>query len=161
MGPPDPHGRRDRRQGNAPMDQLRVARVGQAHLEITGDSMTEVSKEAGAALDLLQDLIGRARRAGADAADAVLFEGTSLSHARRLGKTEKLERSEGQDLGLRVFIGRRQAIVSSTDRSPEALTELVERAVAMAHTVPEDPYCGIADPSEITHEWPALDKLDP
>ena len=50
--------------------------------------MTEATKEGAAALDLLQDLIGRARRAGADAADAVLFEGTSLSHARRLGKTE-------------------------------------------------------------------------
>src|SRR6201988_4600724 len=114
-----------------------------------------------AALDLLQDLIGRACRAGADAADAVMFEGISLSHARRLGKTEKLERSEGHDLGLRVFIGRQQAIVSSSDRSPQALTELVQRAVAMARTVPEDPFCGIADPSEIAREWPALDMLDP
>src|SRR5919204_688334 len=112
-------------------------------------------------IDLLQDLIGRARKAGADAADAVLFEGTSLSHARRLGKVEKLERSESQDLGLRVFIGRQQAIVSSTDRSAEALRELVERAVTMARTVPEDPYCGIADPAEITGEWPSLDMLDP
>ena len=123
--------------------------------------MTEVNKEAGARLDLLHDLIARACHAGADAADAVLFEGTSLSHGRRLGKTEKLERSEGQDLGLRVFIGRQQAVVSSTDRSPKALAELVERAVAMARTVPEDPYSGIADPSEIAHEWPSLDMLDP
>jgi PmbA protein len=123
--------------------------------------MSEANKDAGAALDLLHDLIARARRAGADAADAVLFEGTSLSHGRRLGRTEKLERSEGQDLGLRVFIGRQQAIVSSTDRSPEALADLVARAVAMARTVPEDPFCGIADPSEIAHEWPALDMLDP
>ena len=110
-----------------------------------------LDKDARAALDVLQDLIGRARRAGADAADAVMFEGVSLSHARRLGKTEKLERSEGQDLGLRVFVGRQQAIVSSSDRSPQSLDELVERAVAMARTVPEDPYCGIADPSEIAH----------
>ena len=120
-----------------------------------------VDQAAGAAIDLLHDLIGRACRAGADAADAVLFEGISLSHARRLGKTEKLERSEGQDLGLRVFIGRQQAIVSSSDRSPQALDELVERAVAMARTVPEDPYCGIADPSEIARDWPSLDMLDP
>ncbi len=125
--------------------------------------MTElkVDKDAGAAIDLLQDLITDARRAGADAADAVLFEGASLSHARRLGKTEKLERSEGQDLGLRVFIGHQQAVVSSTDRSPEALAELVERAVAMARAVPEDPFCGIADPAEIAQKWPALDMLDP
>src|SRR6516164_2736163 len=123
--------------------------------------MTEVDKATGARLDLLHDLIAKARRAGADTADAVLFEGSSLSHGRRLGKTEKLERSEGQDLGLRVFIGRQQAVVSSTDRSPKALAELVERAVAMARTVPEDPYSGIADPSEIAHEWPSLDMLDP
>jgi PmbA protein len=90
-------------------------------------------------VDLLHDLIGRARRAGADAADAVFFEGTSLSHGRRLGKTEKLERSEGHDLGLRVFVGRQQAVVSSSDRSPKALDELVERAVEMARTVPEEP----------------------
>ena len=125
--------------------------------------MTEqkLEKDTGKAIDLLQDLIARARRAGADAVDAVLFEGTSLSHARRLGKTEKLERSEGQDLGLRVFIGRQQAVVSSSDRSPQALAELVERAVAMARTVPEDPYCGIADPAEIADAWPSLDMLDP
>jgi PmbA protein len=125
--------------------------------------MTEhkIDQNAGQALDLLQDLIGRARRAGADAADAVLFEGASLSHARRLGKTEKLERSEGRDLGLRVFIGRQQAIVSSTDTSLKALEDLVERAISMARTVPEDPYCGIADPSEIAPEWPSLDMLDP
>src|SRR5271163_4721589 len=120
-----------------------------------------VDQAAGAALDRLQDLIARARRAGADAADAVLFEGVSLSHARRLGKTEKLERSEGQDLGLRVLVGKRQAMVSSSDRSPKMLAELVERTLAMARAVPEDPFCGLADPDEITHEWPALDMLDP
>jgi PmbA protein len=120
-----------------------------------------VDKDAGAALDVLQDLIARAHRAGADAADAVLFESTSLSHGRRLGKTEKLERSEGQDLGLRVFIGRQQAIVSSTERSPDALADLVERAIAMAQTVPEDPFCGIADPADIAHEWPSLDIFEP
>ncbi len=119
-----------------------------------------MNNSAGNAIDLLQDMIGRARRAGADAADAVFFEGASLSHGRRLGKTEKLERSEGHDLGLRVFIGRQQAVVSSSDRSPKALGELVERAVAMAKAVPEDPYCGIAEPGEITHQWPALDMLD-
>jgi PmbA protein len=113
------------------------------------------------ALDLLQDLIGRACRAGADAADAVLFEGLSLSHGRRLGATEKLERAEGHDLGLRVFVGRRQALVSSTDWSRSALAALVERAVAMARTVPEDPFCGIAEPSEIAHEWLPLDMFDP
>ena len=113
------------------------------------------------ALDLLTDLIARAKRAGADQADGVLFEGISISHAQRLGEIEKLERSEGYDLGLRVLIGKRQAIVSSNDRTASALDLLVERAVAMARVVPEDEFCGIADPSEIARTWPALDMVDP
>src|SRR3954453_18850061 len=112
-------------------------------------------------VDLLHDLVGRALRAGADAADAVLVEGTSLSHARRLGKTEKLERSEGQDLGLRVLVGKQQAIVSSSDRSPKMLAELVERTVAMARAVPEGPFCGLAAPAQIAQDWPQLDMPDP
>ncbi len=112
-------------------------------------------------LDLLADLIAKAIRAGADAADAVMVEGVSLSHARRLGKLEKLERAEGQDLGLRVFVGRRQAIVSSSDRSAPALDELVARAVAMARVAPEDPYCGIADPGDLARTLPSLDLDDP
>jgi PmbA protein len=116
--------------------------------------------ETAAAIDLLQDLVAQARKAGADAADAVLFEGISLSHARRLGKTERLERAEGQDLGLRVLVGKQQAIVSSSDRSPKTLAELVERAVGMAKAVPEDPFCGLAEPADIAHDWPALDMLE-
>jgi PmbA protein len=96
-------------------------------------------------LDLLADLIARARQAGADAADAVLVAGTSLSVQRRLGKTEHLERSEGRDLGLRVFVGRRSANVSSTAADPAGFAQLAERAVAMAKVVPEDPYGGLAD----------------
>src|SRR5579863_10078683 len=124
-------------------------------------NMNDISTDAANDIDLLQDLVARAKRAGADAADAVLFEGTSLSHARRLGKTEKLERSESRDLGLRVLIGRQQAIVSSSDRSPKMLAELVERTIAMARAVPEDPFCGLADPADIAHDWPSLDMLDP
>src|SRR5260221_6033401 len=110
---------------------------------------------------LLDALVAKARRAGADAADAVLFEGVSLSHAQRLGNTEKLERSESYDLGLRVLIGKRQAIVSSNDRGAERFDELVARAIAMAKAVPEDPYCGLASPDEIARSWPDLDMVDP
>ncbi|HXP04361.1 MAG TPA: TldD/PmbA family protein [Stellaceae bacterium] len=112
-------------------------------------------------LNLLQDLIAKAKKAGADTADAVAIAGASLSHTRRLGKTEKLERSEAQDLGLRVLIGKQQAMVSSSDRAPATLDELVERAVAMARAIPEDPFCGLADPDQITHHWPELDIFDP
>ena len=110
---------------------------------------------------LLEDLIKSAKRAGADAADAIVVDGTSVSVTYRLGKLEQLERAEGGDIGLRVLMGKRQAIVSSSDRSREALNELVERAVAMAKTVPEDPFIGLAESSEVAKSLPALDICDP
>src|SRR3954454_6287338 len=111
-------------------------------------------------LDRLSDLIAHARAAGADAADAVLVAGTSLSVARRLGKTEHVERSEGQDLGLRVFIGKQAAIVSATSIDPAGFAELAERAVAMAKVVPEDPYAGLAD-TAAPPDTQDLDMADP
>lgn len=113
------------------------------------------------ALDLLDDLIGKAKAAGADAADAVLFESTSLSHAQRLGNLERLEREESKDLGLRVFLGKHQASVSSTDLSSGALVELVARALAMVRGVPEDPYCGLAERGELAVVIPSLEIDDP
>ncbi len=96
-------------------------------------------------LDLLADLIGRAKAAGADAADAAMVGGTSVGVQRRLGKTENLIRSESRDLGLRVFIGKRSASVSSTAVDPAGFDALVERAIAMARIVPEDPFNGLAE----------------
>jgi len=112
------------------------------------------------ALDLLDDLIAKVKTAGAEAADAVLVSSVALSHAQRLGAPERLERAESRDLGLRVLVGKRQAIVSSTDTSPGALAELRERALAMARCVPEDPYCGLAAPDELAREVPKLDICD-
>ncbi len=112
-------------------------------------------------LNLLEDTIRRAIKGGADAADALAYDSQSLSVARRLDKPERLERSESRDLGLRVFIGKRQAMVSTSERTPEALAELVERAVAMARVVPEDPHCGLADPSQLAHDWGDYDLADP
>ncbi|MBY0432113.1 MAG: TldD/PmbA family protein [Rhodospirillales bacterium] len=112
-------------------------------------------------LNLLTDLIGKAKAAGADAADAMMVESRSLSLAWRLGALERLERSEGSDIGLRIFIGKRQAAISSSDRSSLALDELVERAIAMARTVPEDPFCGLADPEQICTRFLDLDICDP
>ena len=112
-------------------------------------------------LALLDDLLSKARSAGADAVDAVFADRRSLSVAYRLGSLENLERAEGKVIGLRVFVGRRQAIVSSADVSPSALAAMVERAVAMARAVPEDPYCGLAEPAEIVRETVDVDAFDP
>jgi PmbA protein len=110
--------------------------------------------------DRLASLVAEARKRGADAADAVLIRATSISHAQRLGEIEKLERQESFDLGLRVFRGKKQAIVSSTDFSSDALSELVGRAIDMAGMVPDDPWAGLADPDQLATDIPDLDLVD-
>jgi PmbA protein len=109
---------------------------------------------------LLEAVLARAKAAGAEAADAVIGRSVSLSVGERLGRREKLERAESRDLGLRVFVGRRQAIVSTSDFAPASLAELAGRAVAMARAVPEDPFCGLAEADELARDWPRLDLCD-
>ncbi|MEE9139202.1 MAG: TldD/PmbA family protein [Alphaproteobacteria bacterium] len=112
------------------------------------------------ALNLLDDLIARARKSGADAADAILFESVSVDVAQRLGEPERLERAESKDVGLRVLLGKRQAVVSSTDQSARAIGELVERVLAMVKSVPEDPYLGLAESEDLARDIPDLDTFD-
>jgi len=111
-------------------------------------------------LALLDSILTKAKQAGAETADALVADGTSLSLGWRLGKLENLDRSEGGDLGLRVFIGKKQAVVSSSDLSEKAIDELVEQAVNMAKAAPEDPYCGIAEASQIADRFPELALSD-
>lgn len=111
-------------------------------------------------LTLARDLVARAMARGAQAADALIVDATALSASVRLGKLEDVERSEGHDLGLRVLIGRRQAMASSTDWSREALDLLVDRVIDMARAAPEDPYCGLADPALLQTALPDLDLAD-
>ncbi|MBL8554666.1 MAG: TldD/PmbA family protein [Phenylobacterium sp.] len=111
---------------------------------------------------LLNDVVAAALRAGADAAEAVGAERRSLSITVRQGDLEEVEREESRDLGLRVFVGQRQATVSGSDISAEARARLVERAVAMARLAPEDPYAGLADPDRLARgPLPDLDLYDP
>lgn len=119
--------------------------------------MTELSD----AETLAGDLIARAEKAGADAADAVIFNSTALDVRARLGELEDLERSESFDLGLRVFVGQRQANISTTDTDDAALDDLVARAIAMARVAPPDEFAGLADAAELAHDIPDLDLDEP
>ncbi len=111
---------------------------------------------------ILHDLVKAARAAGADAAEAVGAERSALSVGVRLGALEEVEREEARDLGLRVFVGQRQAVVSGSDISTAARAKLVERAVAMARIAPEDPYAGFAPQERLAQgPFPDLDLYDP
>ncbi len=112
---------------------------------------------------LSERMLDAATQAGADGADALLVDGASVSIEVRAGALEHAERSEGIDLGLRVFVGQRQACVSVSDLSEDTITEMAVRAVAMAREAPEDPYCGLAAPEQLAQEWDvaALELQDP
>ena len=111
--------------------------------------------------DLAERLVGAAKRAGADAADAIAVRGVSLSVDVRDGSVEESQRSEGDDLGLRVLVGSKQAVVSTNDLADTSFDGLAERAVAMARAAPEDRYAGLADRSLLAKNFPVLDLLDP
>lgn len=113
------------------------------------------------ARDRAADLVARAMTAGADSCDAV-YSGNASTHVQmRLGALEDVDRSEGEDIGLRVFVGKRSASASSSDLSAGALNALAERAVAMASEAPEDSFAGLAPEDRLMHgTLPQLDMHD-
>ncbi|MEO6300785.1 MAG: TldD/PmbA family protein [Paracoccaceae bacterium] len=112
---------------------------------------------------LTELLLTEAKKAGAQAADALAVSGQSQSIDIRQGKLEQAERSEGVEVGLRVLIGGRQACVSASDISPATFARLAERAVAMAQEAPDDPTVGLAGADQIAKGWnlAAFDLADP
>ena len=110
---------------------------------------------------ILGRLLDAAKAAGADAADALFVEGVSSSVSYRLGKLEDVERAESYDLGLRVFAGRKVAVISTTDFSDTALAALPGRAMQMARLAPEDRFAGLAPQDRLARDFPQLDLEDP
>ena len=114
------------------------------------------------ALARCQELVALARKLGADAADAVARADASESVTMRLGKLEEVERSESEDIGLRVFVGKRSASIQTSDFAADGLRTLVERAVQMASHAPEDRHSGLAPQDKLfTGELPELELDDP
>jgi PmbA protein len=111
--------------------------------------------------DIAERLVRAAKAAGADAADAVAVRSVSQSVEVREGALEESERAESDDIGLRVFVGRRQAVVSTNDIAGASPQALAERAVAMARVAPEDEFAGLADPDRLARSFPELDLIDP
>lgn len=113
--------------------------------------------------ELAQALLAAARRAGASAADALVIDSASQSIDIRQERLEEAQRAESTEIGLRVLVGQRQACVSSSDLTDRTIAAMAERAVAMAREAPEDPFAGLADPSELSDRRHAddLEIADP
>lgn len=106
------------------------------------------------------DLVALARKAGADAADAIYVADAATGVQVRLGALEDVQRSEGEEIGLRVFVGKQSASASSSDLSADALAKLAERAVAMAGQAPEDEFAGLAPEELLMRSAPADFDID-
>lgn len=111
-------------------------------------------------LTIADQCLARAKAKGADAADVILAESLSVSSTVRLGALEDVERSEALDLGLRVFVGQSQAIVSTSDLSEASLEESAENAVAMAKAAPPDPHAGLPEEAGSVRQAGDLDLYD-
>lgn len=110
--------------------------------------------------NLMDMLLDRARAAGADAADGMVLGGHGHSVSVRMGEVEAIERSEDHDIGLRVFVGGRNASISTSRLDEDSITALAERAVAMARLAPEDPFAMLATPDQLATDFPDLDMYD-
>lgn len=110
--------------------------------------------------NIMSMLLDKARTHGADTADAVVAGGVSEEVSVRLGKLESIERSEDRNIGLRVFVDGRNAIISTASVDAESIDELAARAVAMARLAPQDPYAGCADAHLLATDIPDLDLMD-
>ncbi len=108
-------------------------------------------------LNVASDVVARAMKKGATAADALAIEGGSTEVSINHGKVEKLERSETRDIGLRVFIGESSANITGSVFTHEALDTLVDRVIYMAKLAPSDPFAGIADKDQLATTFPDYD----
>ena len=103
---------------------------------------------------ILATLLDAAKRPAPMPPTPCLSKACPSSVSYRLGKLEDVERSESADLGLRVFVGKQVAFVSSTDFSADALAALPGRAIAMARLAPEDKFAGLAPKDRLAKPFP-------
>ena len=120
--------------------------------------MTSTQFDSNRLVEQAAILVAAAKKAGADAADAIVVRSQSLSIDVRLGKVEESGRSESDDFSLRVFVGKSSASISANSVGDPA--QLAERAVAMARVSPENPFVGLADQDRLAGEFPDLDLMD-
>ncbi len=99
--------------------------------------------------EIAADVVRRAMKGGATAAEAVAMDGSEFSTVVRLGEVETLKESGSKAIGVRVFFGKRAASTYSSDLTPDGIRQLVDSALALAQVTSEDPFAGIPEPSQL------------
>ena len=105
-------------------------------------------------------LLDTAKKLGAESAAVMGGENTSINVAARLGKLENIERNESKSIGLQIIDNKRKVNLSSTNFNKDSLIELVESAMSMIKSIPEDEFCGLADKEMLYKGNLDLDLVD-
>jgi len=97
---------------------------------------------------LAAEVVSRALDAGATDAEAGVSEGDEFSVTVRMGEVETLQESGARGLGLKVYVGQRSASASTSDLTPDGISQLVSGAMALAKVTEEDPFAGLANAAD-------------
>ncbi len=98
---------------------------------------------------MAEELVQRARKAGASDAVVGISEGDEFSVTVRMGQVETLEESGSRSLGLRVYQGHRSASASTSDLTPDGLSQLLSSVMELVRITEPDPCSGLADATEM------------
>ncbi len=109
----------------------------------------------------IEELLARARRKGADAAEISLGIDRGLSVNVRLGEVDTLEYHHDRGLALTVYRGHAKATVNSSDLGEAALEAALDAALAIAAHTDPDPCQGLAEAELMAREIPDLDLHHP
>ncbi|WP_234023608.1 TldD/PmbA family protein [Sorangium cellulosum] len=113
-------------------------------------------------MELAEQVVARARKGGADVAEAIARSGSELSTKVRLGEPELVEEAVHKGLGMRIIKKQRVALTSTSDLTPRGIDRFVADALELADISQEDTFAGPADPELIAKgPFPALDLYDP
>jgi PmbA protein len=125
---------------------------------VSRDSSTsELDRLAG----LAEDVIRRARIAGASQAEVAATIDIGLSVNVRLGEVETVEHTRDRGFGLTVYFGQRKGSASTADLHPDSLQATLDQACAIARHTEADPAAGLADAARMASAFPDLDLWHP
>jgi PmbA protein len=111
--------------------------------------------------DIVSVALEQARHAGATQAEADVSLQQGLNVTVRLGEVETVEYQRDRGLGITVYFDHRKGSASSADLSTQAITDMVNKACAIARHTARDEFSGLADPDELAQDIPELDLFHP
>lgn len=110
---------------------------------------------------ITEDILAQAAKAGATGCEAEVNQGFGQSVTVRLGQVETIEYNRDKGLGVTVYFGHKRGHASTSDFSPQAIRDTVDKAVTIARYTAEDEYAGLPEPELLARDVPDLDLYHP